>query len=250
MNEFSHALKTWRAARRFSQLDLALEAEISARHLSFLETGRANPSREMVVRLGEALQLPLDARNQMLTQAGFASHYRGRDWDDADMVPVRRAIAWQLERHQPYPGLALDRYWTIRQANGTAAVLFGHFGLGLGDSLLDLLMSEAMPNVIENWPEVAHHAAIRLRTESAAFGGISEFDRVIAHLSEVAPPKSQPTGPVIPTILNLGSQRIAMFATLSQFGTPEDLLLDDLKIELYFPMDDATEALFETLGTR
>ena len=109
MTQFAQSLKTWRTARRLSQLDLALEAEISARHLSFLETGRSNPSREMVIRLGEALQMPLDARNQFLTHAGFAARYQGRDWNDAEMSPVRRAVSRQLERHMPYPGLALDR---------------------------------------------------------------------------------------------------------------------------------------------
>ncbi|MEM9267982.1 MAG: helix-turn-helix domain-containing protein, partial [Pseudomonadota bacterium] len=125
MTGFARSLKTWRAARRLSQLDLAIEAEISSRHLSFLETGRSNPSREMVIRLSEALGLPLDARNQMLTQAGFAVRYKGRDWNDAEMAPVRRAVNWQLDRHAPYPGLAVDRLWTIRQANATARTLFG-----------------------------------------------------------------------------------------------------------------------------
>ena len=244
MSHFAESLKTWRSYRRFSQLDLALEADISARHLSFLETGRANPSRDMVVRLGEALQLPLDARNQLLTNAGFAVRYRGRDWQDADMAPVRRAVSRQLERHLPYPGLAVDRHWTIREANAVALGLFGGLGFGIGDSLLDMMMSETLPLAVENWPEVAHHAAIRLRTESAALGGVPEFDRVIRHLSDVPLPKSMPTGPVIPTRLKLGDVRLSMFATIAQFGTPEDLLLDDLKVELYFPMDDATEATF------
>ena len=247
MTDFARSLKTWRTARRFSQLDLAMEAEISARHLSFLETGRANPSREMVVRLGEALQLPLDARNVMLTHAGYAVRYKGRDWDDSDMAPVRRAVRWQLERHAPYPGLALDRLWTIREANPTAIALFG--ALGIGDSLLDLMTSEALPKLVENWPEVAHHAAVRLRTESAALGGVPEHEAAIRHLSEVPQPKTVTTGPVIPTILRHGDLRLAMFATIAQFGTPEDLLLDDLKVELYFPMDAATETAFAHLSS-
>lgn len=248
MTAFAHSLKTWRNARRYSQLDLAMEAEISARHLSFLETGRANPSREMINRLGDALQLPLDARNHMLTNAGFAVRYKARDWDEAEMAPVRRAVSWQLDRHLPYPGLALDRLWTIRDANTTALAIFGAFGIGRGDSLLDLLMAEALPDAIENWSEVAHHAAIRLRTESAALGGLSELEDVIRYLSNVPPPKVISPAPVIPTIFKQGEVRLSMFSTLSQFGTPEDLLLDDLKIELYFPMDDATAAAFQHLS--
>ena len=248
MTEFARTLKSWRTTRRFSQLDLAMEAEISARHLSFLETGRVIPSREMVVRLGEALQLPLDARNRMLNHAGFAIRYKGRDWDAAEMAPVRRAVQWQLERHAPYPGLAVDRLWTIREANETALALFGVFGIGIGDSLLDLMTMQTLPQVIENWPEVAHHAAMRLRTENAALGGVPEFDAAIRYLSDVPQPKSISAGPVIPTVLKYGNLSLSMFATLSQFGTPEDLLLDDLKVELYFPSDKATEAVFEQMN--
>lgn len=148
MTEFARTLKGWRAARRFSQLDLALEADISARHLSFLETGRANPSKDMVIRLGEALQLPLDARNQMLTHAGFAVRYKGRDWDNDEMAPVRKAVQWHLERHAPYPGLAVDRLWKIRDANTTALALFETFGTGIGDSILDLMTQSALPKIV------------------------------------------------------------------------------------------------------
>lgn len=248
MNDFSHSLKTWRNARRFSQLDLALEADISARHLSFLETGRARPSREMVARLGEALQLPLDARNQMLNHAGFAARFERREWDDAAMAPIRQAVDWQLERHLPYPGLAVDRFWTVRQANATATALFGTLGIGVGDSMLDLLMSDALPQVVENWSEVAHNAAIRLRTESAALGGIPEFEAAVKYLSSEEQQGEPKPDPVVPTILRVGDLRLSMFATISQFGTPEDLLLDDLKIETYFPMDETTEAAFRQMA--
>ncbi len=247
MNEFSTTLKTWRATRRYSQLDLAMQAEISARHLSFLETGRARPSREMVVRLGEALELPLDARNQMLTHAGFAVRYAARDWNDEAMAPIRRAVSRQLERHMPYPGLAVDRLWTIRQANSAAVALFAPFGVGVGGSLLDLMTLGALPEVVENWPEVAHHAALRLRTESVAQGGIAEFAEAIKYLTTAAAAYAPTSKPVVPTILRMGEQRLSMFATISQFGTPEDLLLDDLKIELYYPMDEATVQIFEAL---
>jgi transcriptional regulator with XRE-family HTH domain len=248
MTAFAQSLKTWRTARRFSQLRLALEADISARHLSFLETGRANPSREMVMRLGEALQLPLGARNQMLTDAGFAVRYKAREWQDTDMAPLRRAVAWQLERHMPYPALAIDRFWTIRKANPAGLTLFGHFGIGQGDSLLDLMLSPLLPQVIENWPEVAHHVAQRLRTESAALGGVPEFDAAIRHLSGVPHPRTAPTTPVVPTIIRLGDLRLSMFATIAQFGSPEDLLLEDMRLELYYPMDDATEGAFRQMA--
>lgn len=250
MNEFALTLKSWRAVRRYSQLDLAHEADISGRHLSFLETGRAQPSREMVAKLGDALQLPLYARNQMLTHAGFAVRYAARNWSDDEMIPIRSAVDRMLTNHMPYPGLALDRLWTIRQANASALALFGLFGIGEGDSLIDLMTSGTLPEVVENWPEVAHHAAKRLRVESLAQGGVPELDRAATHLSQVRGNVGSGSNPVIPTILRHGDLRLSMFATLAQFGTPEDVTLDDLKVELYYPMDeDTTEAFIRLTQT-
>lgn len=248
MLEFRESLRSWRTARRFSQLELAMKADISARHLSFLETGRARPSRAMVARLGEALQLPLSARNEFLTLAGYAVRYQGRDWDADEMAPIRQAVDRLLEGQLPYPGLALDRLWRIRRANAAALALFGGFGLTVGDSLLDLMLSSALPALVENWPEVAHHAAQRLRTESLAQGGVRELDEAVTRLLEVPQPESASTGPVIPTVLRFGETRLSMFATVSQFGTPEDLLLEDLKIELYFPTDQVTADAFAAMA--
>ena len=248
MSHFPQTLKTWRAARRFSQMDLALEADVSTRHLSFLETGRAQPSREMIARLSEALQLPLDARNQMLSNAGFAPRYPERRWESEEMAPIRKAIDMTLAHHMPFPGLAVDRLWTIRRMNDAAAKLYGQFGVSVGDSLLDLVTSDILPPIVENWPDVARHAAERLRTESAAQGGVAELDRAAEHLSRAGGGTDAPTEPVIPTTLRLGDMRLSMFATISQFGTPADVTLSDLKIELYFPMDDASEAFLSSLN--
>lgn len=243
MTEFSSTLRTWRKARRFSQLDLAGEANVSARHISFLESGRSQPSRDMISRLGDALALPLDARNQMLTHAGFAARYPGRPWDAADMAPIRDAVDYILTAHAPYPALAVDRLWTVLQMNAPAQKLYAMLGVRVGDSLLDLVMSDHISEVIKNWPQVAHHACQRLRTESAAQGGVPELDRAADHLGQVPQPKGAPTSPVIPTILNLGDAHLSIFATIAQFGTPEDVALADLKVELYFPADEASAAL-------
>lgn len=248
MNAFSKSLKTWRQARRFSQLDLAVEADVSSRHISFLETGRARPSANMIARLGDALQLPLDARNQMLTHAGFAARFAGRDWQAQEMTPIRAAVDHMLSSHAPYPALSLDRYWTILSMNAPAASLFSLLDVGAGDSLLTLMMSEKLPDLVENWPAVAHHTAQRLRTESMAQGGIAALDKVAAHLATVPRAERGNLGPVVPTVLNTGTLRLAMFATIAQFGTPEDVLLDDLKIELYFPADPVTEVLFRQMA--
>lgn len=248
MNEFAESLKTWRKMRRYSQLDLANEAEISGRHLSFLESGRARPSRDMVIRLSEALQLPLDACNQFLIHAGFAAKYAHRKWSAREMEPVRQAVDRTLTRHMPYPGLAVDRLWRIMQLNDTASVIYGQLGYGVGDSLIDLMVSETLPDIVENWPELAQSAARRLRVESIAQGGVPEFDRAAAHLAQSGSHAESSRNPVIPTIIALGGTRLSMFATIAQIGTPEDIILDDMKVELYFPLDDSTARVFEAMG--
>ena len=248
MTAFAETLRFWRQARRLSQLDLALEAGVSARHLSFLETGRARPSPEMIARLGEALALPLDARNQMLTRAGFAPRYTARGWNDAEMAPIRRAVDDMLASHAPWPGLAVDADWTVLRLNPAAATLFGALGLQEGGSFLDLMLSETLPTVVENWGEVAHHAARRLRLESAARGGIPRLDHAAEVLARVPRPAGTRDGPVIPSILRLGDRRLALFSTIAQFGTAEDLLLEDLRIELFFPMDEASAAALRDLA--
>ncbi|WP_299610651.1 helix-turn-helix domain-containing protein [uncultured Tateyamaria sp.] len=248
MTDFPGTLRTWRKARRFSQLDLAGEADVSTRHISFLESGRARPSRDMIGRLSDALTLPLDARNQMLTHAGFAARYPARAWDDADMAPIRAAVGHMLQAHSPYPAVAVDKLWTVIDMNGPAKLLFGTLGLDLGGSLLDLMMSDTLPSLVENWPDVAHHACQRLRTESAAQGGVPALDRVADYLGAVPGRKHTPTSPVIPTILNTGHMRLSIFATIAQFGTPEDVALDDLKVELYFPADAESDAALRTMA--
>ncbi|MCU0701642.1 MAG: helix-turn-helix transcriptional regulator [Myxococcaceae bacterium] len=249
MELFPELLKSWRKQRRFSQLALALEANVSARHLAYLETGRARPSAEMVNRLGEALGLPLSARNQLLARAGFAARYERRAWDDPQLEPVRRAVAWTLERHSPWPGLAVDRLWRVVRFNAPAHVLFGQLGVEEGASLLDFLVSARARAVIENWPQVAHQAALRLRTESTAQGGVAELDRFAQQLAAVSLPEGDGGGPLIVTRFRLGDACVSLFATVGQFGSPEDLTLDDLRLELFFPADDASERVLRDLGS-
>jgi len=248
MAHFSESLKTWRKMRRFSQLDLAGEAGISSRHLSFLETGRSNPSRDMISKLGDALDLPLAARNQLLAQAGFTARYPQRGWDSKDMSPIRAAITHMLKQHAPYPAIAIDRHWTIMQMNAPATHLFSLIGARVGVSLIDIVLDPQVQDMIENWPEVAHHSAHRLRTESASRGGDERLDAAVAALTRTPLPSTPLTGPVIPTVYRTGDLRLSLFTTIAQFGTPEDLALDDLKIELFFPSDDETEAALRALS--
>ena len=248
MIDFANALKTWRKARRLSQLELAVEANVSARHIAFLETARARPSASMIARLSDVLQMPLTARNQMLTLAGFAARYPKRQWDGAEMAPVKAAVTYMLDAHKPYPALAVDRDWKLIAMNSVAAALFGPIGMVPGASLLDIMQSDLMPQMIENWPEVAHYGALRLRTESAAQGGVQKLEDVAEKLSAVGALKPKQAGPVVPIIFRFGLKKLSLFAVLAQFGTPEDEILDDLKIELYFPYDGETEHVLRELA--
>nr|WP_285897148.1 helix-turn-helix domain-containing protein [Vibrio sp. SCSIO 43169] len=243
--KFAQSLRKWRCLRRFSQLDLANEAGISSKHLSFLETGRSSPSKQMVIKLAETLQLPLDAQNQMLTDAGFAVSYTNSDWSETEMIPVREALDHMLKSHMPYPGLVLDRFWRVVQFNRAAEHLYGLFGIHQGDSLIKHLTTGVLSEVIENWAEVAHFAALRLKAESMAQGGIPEFDAAIPKLINDEMVLENIVSPVIPIVIKQGSVRISMFSTITQVGTPKDVVLDDIKLELYFPLDKRTDEFFK-----
>ncbi|WP_421704203.1 helix-turn-helix domain-containing protein [Aliiroseovarius sp.] len=247
MTHFSQSLRHWRKLRRFSQLSLASEAGVSARHLSFLESERARPSRDMVVTLCEALDVPNVSRNQLLEQAGFAPLYPVSRFDSAHLAPAREGLIRILDRHDPYPGILLDREWRIVRLNRMARMLFSMSGLGEGDSTLRLLESPGvMAAMIENWPEVGHHMMQRLRSESRAAGGIAALDHAVRLLerdpdvSGYAP--DGPLPPMISTIYRAGDLRLNLFSTFLQIGGAEDLVLTDLKIELMMPADDASKA--------
>ena len=253
-NAFGVALKEWRGKRRLSQLDLGLAANVSTRHISFLETGRARPSRPMVLLLSEQLGLPFDARNAILGAAGFAPAFRSRPMDGEDMAPVRAAVDRMLLRHDPYPAYALDREWTIVTANGTAQRLFSNVGIGAGSNLLDALLNEdGLGGTLENWEEVARLVVARLRTESAHLGGNPVLDRAIrlfADRLDAMPSRiEQPLAAVIPTRYRAGETVLSFFSTIAQFGTATDIALAELRIELLFPSDAATGTALEQLAS-
>lgn len=248
MTQFAQTLRSWRATRKLSQLELAVEAEVSARHISFLETGRSKPSRSMIAKLGDALSLPLAARNQLLGHAGFAARYQASSWDAEAMAPIRKALDHTLERHEPYPAIAADHEWTILKMNAPARMLLGAMGMVEGASLIDLVLRDELEPFIENWAEVAHCTSLRLRTESAAQGGVTRLDEAADKLGQVPYDGVTNPSPVIPTVFRAGDMRLALFSTIAQFGTPVDMTLDDLKIELFFPADETTDGLLQFMA--
>jgi transcriptional regulator with XRE-family HTH domain len=252
MHDFPTALRHWRRARRLSQLNLASEAEVSPRHLAFLETGRSRPSRGMVLRLAEVMGLPRGDQNGLLAAAGFAPQFPVLPLEAQEMAQVRAAMGWMIDRHAPYPALILDRLWRIVALNGPAERLFGPVGFAEGVSLLDALADPAVfAGLIENWVEVGHHTALRLKAESARAGGIAALDRAVAALlanPEILAHQPRATGrAILPTVYRVGGQRLAMVSTYAQFGAAEEVALSDMKIELMFPADADAEASLAVL---
>jgi transcriptional regulator with XRE-family HTH domain len=243
---FGASLKDWRRRRGMSQLRLAMEADVSARHVAFLETGRANPTRGMIIRLAEALEVPRPQRNALLQAADFTPAYAARRLDDRDMSAIRHAVDWLLERHEPMPGLALDRHWRLVAMNGPARRLLENLGLGVGDNLLDALVEGAsLRSAIVNWEEVAWHLAVRLRTGSRHAGGDPRLDAAAHALAEAAGQRAVTVGtlpPMVPTRLAAGGVELSFFSTIAQFGTAEDITVADLRVELLFPADEATRS--------
>lgn len=250
---FATHLKTWRRRRGLSQLRLALEADVSARHIAFIETGRSNPTRAMVLRLSEALAVPRAERNLLLEAAGFAGAYRSRPLEADELAAPRAAVAWTLSRHDPYPAMALDRHWRLMQVNRVAARLLGAMGIGEGDSLLDALLDmDGLRRAIDNWPEVAMHMIARLRTESRHAGGDALLEAAACRLAQGMEAQHAPLG-VLPAIVTTRflspAGPLTLFSTIAQFGSAEDIALAELKIELLFPANEATRQALVVLGS-
>lgn len=252
---FGTVLKDWRGRRRMSQLALGLEADVSARHISFLESGRSKPSRDMVMHLSDVLEVPREASNAMLVAAGFAPAYAARERDADELQPLMQAIDWTIERHEPYPAFVIDKHWVLKRMNGPAQMLFGGAGLSVEQSLLEALVTNAtLRSAIEDVTNMLVHLRARLRTEISHLGGdavlehwvqrieaLPEYDRQIGYADRVMPA-------VIPARYRAGEVTLSLFSTIAQFGTAEDLTLADLRIELLFPADDATKSFFHALA--
>jgi transcriptional regulator with XRE-family HTH domain len=246
-------LRQWRERRRLSQLALALQADVSTRHLSFVETGRALPSREMILHLAEQLDLPLRERNHLLLAAGYAPVYAETALDSPPMAPVRVAIRQVLTGHEPYPAVVVDRGWTIVDANASIAL----FTAGVRPELLAppanaLRMSlhpDGMAPRIVNLDEWRAHLLGRLRRQVAltADPGLAAlYDELRAYPCDQPEPESELPGPgdlVVPLRVRHGDRELAFFSTVATFGTPLDVTVAELAIESFFPADAATAAI-------
>lgn len=250
-------LRTWRQRRRLSQLDLACEANISTRHLSFLETGRSRPSREMILHLAERLELPLRERNMMLVAAGFAPVFPERPLSDPALSAARRAVDLVLAGHAPYPALAVDRHWNLIAANEATQRLMAGAAPALLQPPVNVLRLSLHPDGlaprIANLPEWRAHLLTRLARQVEITA-----DPVLAALMEElkgypvpasARPHTDYGGVVVPFRLATDAGVLSFFSTTTVFGTPVDVTLSELALESFFPADPETAEALRAMAT-
>jgi transcriptional regulator with XRE-family HTH domain len=261
-NVFPLLLKTWRNRRRLSQLELALSSGVSQRHVSFLESGRAQPSRRMILQLSETLEVPLRERNDWLTAAGFAPVFRARPLDDPQMNQVMSAVRMMLANHEPFPAVAIDRAWNIRLANKAFELMGTMLGADLwqrvGGNQRNLMRLFFHPNGIKpfvtNWTAVAPLLWHRAQREAEALGG-HEMKQVLLELSQFQDAdtlwaaEDAALVPVLPLEVEKDGVRISLFTVIATFGTAQDVTADELRIESLFPADTATETLFRRVAS-
>lgn len=252
---FAAALRRARAARRMSQLDLALTCDVSARHLSFLESGRARPSREMVLQLAHGLLLPLGSQNALLQAAGFAPVFPASPLDSAALGPFRAVLDEMIARHSPYPALLCDRHWTILDANPTARALLTplHDGAGPMNVVRMLTDSPLAPVAIANYPEVLAEMTARIQLEALEAADDAVLHDQLEALQAAAILHPYRTSalqrrPLAPVVLRTPGQDLGFLSTIAQFGTSQDVTIRDLRLELLFPADDATRAAMVAMG--
>jgi transcriptional regulator with XRE-family HTH domain len=251
-------LREWRQRRRRSQLDLALDADISTRHLSFLETGRASPSRDMLLRLAEHLEVPLRDRNALLVAAGFAPKFSERHLDDPALSAARQAMDMVLIGHEPFPALAVDRHWTMVAANAAIVPLLAGIPPALLTPPVNVLRvslhPEGLAPRIANLAEWRSHILTRLRRQVDLSADTVLSELLFELAAYPAPPAGRPAHPVtdaaivVPLQLATEWGILSLIGTTTVFGTPVDLTVAELALEAFFPADAATGAVLRRLG--
>lgn len=246
---FGSLLRDWRQRRRLTQLDLGLQAEVSARHLSFLETGRSRPSREMVLHLSEELDVPLRGRNELMTAAGYAPAYTHHGLDDAELAEVRSSLQRILDGHAPYPALLVDGNWNLLAGNAAVGLLTDLVDPALLAPPINALRVSLhphglAPHVVDLADYAAHLVSrVRRQAERAATTGLRGLlGELVGYCRELGlDPTAQPRDRIVlPLRLRHPDQDLALFSTIAVLGAPLDVTLDEVAIESFFPADDAT----------
>jgi transcriptional regulator with XRE-family HTH domain len=255
---FGRLLKEWRGRRGFSQLDLALATRTTQRHLSFIESGRAAPSRDMILRISGTMDIPLRQQNALLLAAGYAPIWSQRALSAPDVAMVSSALDYMLGQHEPYPAFVVDRHWNLLRAN-RGAINLTEFLLGPSrveppadpvNLAIALMSAEGLRPFIANWQEVSHYFLRGVQADAQADGApetLALLNRLLA-LPDVAalsdgPPPADTQAPVLPIHFRRGDTSLSLFTTIATLGTPRDVTLQEVRIESFFPMDDPTARL-------
>lgn len=255
---FGTRLRELRQGRRLTQTALAELCRVSQRHLSFVESGRAYPSRELVLRAGAVLDAPLAQRNELLALAGFAPMYRRRALADDEMTAVRRIVAHLLAAHEPFPALAVDAHWNLLLANEPARRLLG--GLVDVDALVAARARGPLANVIHltfhpaglsraivNWPQVGTVLYARLRCAAATDPALAALAAEVAPWVPAADPAGDVAAPLLPTRWRIGTDEVDTLSTITSFGSAQDMLAADIHIEMLFPASAHDESRLRAL---
>jgi len=263
---FSSLVIQWRKHRKLSQLDLALDAGVSQRHISFMESGRSKPSREMVLGLAQVLEVPLRERNQLLSAAGFAPVFKERGLDDEDMTAVQQALEMSLKHHEPYPALVADRNWNLVMRNQAAIGMISLLGdpeevwqrvdpSGKKNVYRMTFHPEGMQPLVQNWDQMAKLLLLRLQREVSADPANEELSTLLADVTEMSGVEisrgvgsmSVPLAPILPLEMSAAGVTLKVFSMISSFGTALDITAEELKVETFFPADDFTATFFKRL---
>ncbi|WP_433696687.1 helix-turn-helix domain-containing protein [Nocardiopsis sp. CA-288880] len=254
-------LRDWRRRRKLSQLDLSLLADTSARHLSYMETGRARPSREMLLRLSAALDIPLRERNTLLLAGGYAPAYRESSLDDAYMASVSSALETVLATHEPYPAVVVDRLWNVVRGNSAMSVLMegvpAHLSQPRPNVFRLVLHPEGLAARLVNLGEVRELFLDRLlhQVNTTADADLRALYEEVSRYPAPGPPSDADTGPAdgpnpirVPLRLRTPFGELALFSTMATFGAPADVTLSELAIELFYPLDGFTADTLRALA--
>jgi transcriptional regulator with XRE-family HTH domain len=252
---FAASLRWWRRHRGLSQLDLAGRAEISQRHLSFMELGRASPSRDMVMRLAAALDVPLRQHNALLMAAGFSPVWRQTDLAAPELGQIKKALDYMLAQQEPFPAVAVDRHWNLLQSNSGAVrlveFLVGPLAPGAAVNLADALVApDVLRPYLENWADVVRFFVRSVEADATADGTpetAALHQRLLAYEGVRAAINAAPvelaTTPVLAMHFRKEDTALRLFTTIATLGIPQDVTLQELRVECFFPMDDETAGI-------
>jgi len=250
-NSFGNILNNWRKQQRYSQLQLSVEIDVSSKHISFLETGRSSPSRQMIIKLGTFLNVTKNEINNALLIAGFAPVFSNSDRPEIDLKPVFNAMDLMLNNHMPYPALVLNKDWDIVNANQSAMEIMAEIGFTNHTNFIQALIDdEPKQSKIINWNYTVAHLLLRLKNEAAMYGSTNKLEQLQKKLADKISSKDELQAldnqqSVLATEINLKGETFSFFSIIANLGAVQDVTIGDYKVELMFPNDNKTTAFFK-----